>query len=35
VHTLLARIEGRPAGSVLLPARLVPRRSCGELPTTP
>ncbi|MFI8995003.1 LacI family DNA-binding transcriptional regulator [Streptomyces sp. NPDC053542] len=30
VHTLLARIEGRPAESVLLPARLVPRRSCGE-----
>ncbi|MCR8573017.1 LacI family DNA-binding transcriptional regulator [Streptomyces sp. Isolate_219] len=35
VHTLLARIEDRPAGSVLLPARLVTRRSCGELPTTP
>ncbi|MFF3543430.1 LacI family DNA-binding transcriptional regulator [Streptomyces platensis] len=32
VHTLLARIEGRPADSVLLPARLVTRRSCGEVP---
>ncbi|MEU8580966.1 LacI family DNA-binding transcriptional regulator [Streptomyces abikoensis] len=30
VHTLLERIAGRPAGSVLLPARLVRRRSCGE-----
>lgn len=30
VHTLLARIEGRDAGSVLLPARLVARSSCGE-----
>jgi LacI family transcriptional regulator len=30
VHTLLERIEGRAAGSVLLPAQLVPRRSCGE-----
>ncbi|MBZ4017981.1 LacI family DNA-binding transcriptional regulator [Streptomyces purpurogeneiscleroticus] len=30
VHTLLERIEGRPAESVLLPARLVPRHSCGE-----
>ncbi|MFD0381850.1 substrate-binding domain-containing protein [Streptomyces stramineus] len=33
VHALLERIEGRPAGSVLLPARLVTRRSCGEPPT--
>ncbi|MFC5721441.1 LacI family DNA-binding transcriptional regulator [Streptomyces gamaensis] len=33
VHTLLERIEGREAPSVLLPARLVPRRSCGEQPT--
>ncbi|MFG2222066.1 LacI family DNA-binding transcriptional regulator [Streptomyces sp. NPDC048644] len=32
VHTLLARIEGRATGPVLLPARLVPRRSCGEPP---
>ncbi|MEU3710334.1 LacI family DNA-binding transcriptional regulator [Streptomyces catenulae] len=30
VHTLLARIEGREAESVLLPARLVTRHSCGE-----
>lgn len=30
VHTLLERIEGRPAASVLLSARLVVRRSCGE-----
>ncbi|MCA6092151.1 LacI family transcriptional regulator [Streptomyces sp. SCA3-4] len=30
VHALLERIEGRPADSVLLPARLVRRRSCGE-----
>ncbi|MCC3767615.1 LacI family DNA-binding transcriptional regulator [Streptomyces sp. UNOC14_S4] len=30
VHTLLERIEGREAPSVLLPARLVRRRSCGE-----
>ncbi|MET9292545.1 LacI family DNA-binding transcriptional regulator [Streptomyces sp. NPDC003077] len=30
VHTLLERIEGRPAESVLLPAHLVRRRSCGE-----
>ncbi|MFF4606196.1 LacI family DNA-binding transcriptional regulator [Streptomyces sp. NPDC001339] len=29
VRTLLERIEGRPAESVLLPARLVTRRSCG------
>ncbi|OKI04876.1 LacI family transcriptional regulator [Streptomyces sp. CB02923] len=34
LHTLLERIEGRPAGSVLLPARLVTRRSCGEPGTT-
>ncbi|MCQ8769558.1 LacI family DNA-binding transcriptional regulator [Streptomyces telluris] len=33
VHTLLARIEGREAPSVLLPAHLVRRRSCGEPPT--
>ncbi|MGW2597015.1 LacI family DNA-binding transcriptional regulator [Streptomyces klenkii] len=33
VHTLLERIEGREAPSVLLPARLVPRRSCGEAAT--
>ncbi|MEU1309571.1 LacI family DNA-binding transcriptional regulator [Streptomyces cinnamoneus] len=33
VHALLERIEGRPADSVLLPARLVRRRSCGEPPT--
>ncbi|MCZ0973275.1 substrate-binding domain-containing protein [Streptomyces albulus] len=33
VQTLLARIEGRPAPDVLLPAHLVPRRSCGEPPT--
>lgn len=32
VHTLLERIEGREAPSVLLPARLVVRRSCGEPP---
>ncbi|WKU47965.1 LacI family DNA-binding transcriptional regulator [Streptomyces sp. VNUA116] len=30
VHALLERIEGREAPSVLLPARLVKRRSCGE-----
>ncbi|MGK5636782.1 LacI family DNA-binding transcriptional regulator [Streptomyces sp. URMC 126] len=30
VHTLLERVEGRPAESVLLPSRLVVRRSCGE-----
>ncbi|KIZ18489.1 LacI family DNA-binding transcriptional regulator [Streptomyces natalensis] len=30
VHTLLERIERRPADSVLLPARLVTRHSCGE-----
>ncbi|MGI5341609.1 LacI family DNA-binding transcriptional regulator [Streptomyces sp. CA-181903] len=30
VHSLLERVEGRPAESVLLPARLVVRRSCGE-----
>ncbi|MEV6671252.1 LacI family DNA-binding transcriptional regulator [Streptomyces sp. NPDC051162] len=30
VHTLLERIEGREAPPVLLPARLVTRRSCGE-----
>ncbi|MFI1252785.1 LacI family DNA-binding transcriptional regulator [Streptomyces netropsis] len=35
VHALLERIEGRPAESVLLPARLVVRRSCGEGPTHP
>ena len=33
VHALLARIERRPVESVLLPARLVARRSCGEPPT--
>ncbi|MFI1869629.1 LacI family DNA-binding transcriptional regulator [Streptomyces jumonjinensis] len=30
VRALIARIEGRPARSVTLPARLVVRRSCGE-----
>ncbi|MFD8543920.1 LacI family DNA-binding transcriptional regulator [Streptomyces sp. NPDC059649] len=30
VRALLTRIEGHPAESVLLPARLLPRRSCGE-----
>ncbi|GAU70897.1 LacI family transcriptional regulator [Streptomyces sp. NBRC 110611] len=33
VRTLLERIEGRPAESVLLPAHLITRRSCGgQLP---
>lgn len=30
VRTLIDRVEGRPADSVTLPARLVVRRSCGE-----
>ncbi|MFI0778319.1 LacI family DNA-binding transcriptional regulator [Streptomyces sp. NPDC021212] len=30
VRALIDRIEGRPAASVTLSARLVPRRSCGE-----
>ncbi len=30
VRALVDRIEGRPGASVTLPARLVPRRSCGE-----
>ncbi|WP_043264212.1 LacI family DNA-binding transcriptional regulator [Streptomyces sp. CT34] len=30
VHALLERVEGRPAATVLLPARLVTRHSCGE-----
>ncbi|MEV0373185.1 LacI family DNA-binding transcriptional regulator [Streptomyces sp. NPDC050636] len=34
VHTLLECVEGRRPESVLLPARLVPRRSCGETPST-
>jgi LacI family transcriptional regulator len=31
VRALVDRIEGRPARSVILPARLVVRESCGEL----
>ncbi|MEU0845144.1 LacI family DNA-binding transcriptional regulator [Streptomyces sp. NPDC005962] len=30
VRALIDRVEGRPAASVTLSARLVPRRSCGE-----
>jgi LacI family transcriptional regulator len=34
VRALVDRIEGRAPESVTLPARLVVRRSCGELPAT-
>lgn len=33
VRALIDLLEGRPAESVILPARLVPRRSCGESET--
>jgi LacI family transcriptional regulator len=33
VRVLLDRVEGHPVESVVLPARLVIRRSCGETET--